>query len=224
MIAWLKTKLENKKMTYAVIGTGNIGRGIAQTLAKAGKNVAVAGRTFEDAKALAKELAVVSNRVTPYELATAINEAQIVFLAVPFGAVEDLAKAHDFSDKIVVDVTNPVKEDFSGLSVGFTSSAAEEIAKLLPNARVVKALNTVFAQIYADGLSFGDQKVPAFVAADDEAAKEQVIDLLNAIGFAPENTGPLSNARYLESLGYLNIQFGYMLGKGTQIAPSWLSR
>jgi 8-hydroxy-5-deazaflavin:NADPH oxidoreductase len=88
----------------------------------------------------------------------------------------------------------------------------------------VKAFNTVFAQVYDQGLGFGDRKVPAFIASDDEAVKLSIISLANDAGFDAVDPGPLKNARYIEPLGYLNIQFGYMLGRGTQIAPAWLSR
>jgi predicted dinucleotide-binding enzyme len=89
---------------------------------------------------------------------------------------------------------------------------------------VVKAFNTVFAQVYEKGLSFGDTPVQTFVASDDAEAKAAVIALAKDAGFDARDAGPLSNARYIEPLAYLNIQNGYMLGQGTQIAPAWLSR
>lgn len=145
-------------------------------------------------------------------------------LAVPFDAVGSIANAADFTGKIVVDVTNPLFEDFSGLTIGHETSAAEEIQSLLAGAAVVKAFNTVFAQIYADGLDFGGRKVPTFVAGDNETAKDTVIGIAKDAGYDPVDAGPLKNARYIEPLAYLNIQFGYMLGQGTQITPAWLSR
>jgi NADPH-dependent F420 reductase len=211
-------------MNIAIIGTGSIGSGLAKTFAGSRHGVVVAGRTAEDAKTLADSLNTGGQHVQAADIATAVGLADVVILAVPFGAVEEVAKSADFSGKIVVDVTNPVKDDFSGITVGFESSAAEEINAALPGARVVKAFNTVFAQVYDAGLDFGGQAVPTFVASDDEDAKAKVINMARDAGFAPEDAGPLSNARYIEPLGYLNIQFGYMLGRGTQIAPAWLSR
>jgi 8-hydroxy-5-deazaflavin:NADPH oxidoreductase len=212
-------------MNIAIIGTGNIGSGLAHTLAHTRHSVTVAGLADTDGPALAEKLAAEKNvKVTGSSVAKAVKAADIVILAVPFAAVSEVAQAVNFKGKTVVDVTNPIESDYSGMVIGHTTSAAEEVQKLLPDAKVVKAFNTVFAQIYDQGLSFDGRKVPAFVASDDDAAKAAVIDFANEAGFDAIDSGPLKNARYIEPLGYLNIQFGYMLGRGTQIAPAWLSR
>jgi 8-hydroxy-5-deazaflavin:NADPH oxidoreductase len=212
-------------MNIAIIGTGNIGSGLAATLANTKHTITVAGLAETDGSALATKLATEKNvKLNGSNVANAVKSADIVILAVPYGAVADIANSAEFSGKIVVDVTNPIEADFSGIVIGHTSSAAEEVQKLLPNAKVVKAFNTVFAQVYELGLSFGDRKVPAFIASDDEAAKASIVAIASDAGFEAVDAGPLKNARYIEPLGYLNIQFGYMLGRGTQIAPAWLSR
>ncbi len=211
-------------MNIAIIGTGNIGSGLTKTFAGTRHGVVIAGQTAEAAQALADSLKTGGQQVQAADIATAVGLADVVILAVPFAAVGEIAKSADFAGKIVVDVTNPVKDDFSGITVGFENSAAEEIQATLPEAQVVKAFNTVFAQVYDAGLDFGGRAVPTFVAADHVDAKARVINIARDAGFAPEDAGPLSNARYIEPLGYLNIQFGYMLGRGTQIAPAWLSR
>lgn len=212
-------------MNISIIGTGNIGSGLAHTLARTNHKVTVAGVADGDGQALAEKLAAEKKvEVLGATVAQAIKGADIVVLAVPYAAVAELAKTENFAGKTVVDVTNPIEADFSGIVIGHTSSAAEEVQKLLPKAKVVKAFNTVFAQVYDQGLNFGGQKVPAFVASDDADAKSSVISFANEAGFDAVDSGPLKNARYIEPLGYLNIQFGYMLGRGTQIAPAWLSR
>ena len=109
------------------------------------------------------------------------------------------------------------------MKVGHESSAAEEIATLLPGASVVKAFNTIFAQHYAGDLTIDGKPLQTFVAADDETARERVKVLAKDIGLAPVDAGPLKNARYLEPIGFMNIQFGYVLGHGTDIAPNWLA-
>lgn len=212
-------------MNIAIIGTGNIGSGLALTFGKTSHGVVVAGQTLDDARGLADKLSAESAvRVQSADVKTAVASADIVVLAVPFGAVDGIAKDADFTGKTVVDVTNPLFEDFSGLTIGHETSAAEEIQKILSGASVVKAFNTVFAQVYGDGLEFGGRKVPAFVASDSDEAKATVTSIASDAGFDPVDAGPLKNARYIEPLGYLNIQFGYMLGHGTQIVPAWLSR
>ncbi len=212
-------------MNIAIIGTGNIGSGLAVTLGKTKHGVVLAGSDASSGPdAAAKLNAEHGLSLQGTDVAQAVKLAEVVILAVPFPAIAGLADTADFNGKIVVDVSNPVTEDFSGLAIGHSTSAAEETAKALSGARVVKAFNTVFAQVYADGLDFGDRKLPTYVASDDEAARATVLAIAADAGFDPVDTGALASARHLEPLGYLNIQFGYMLGHGTQIAPAWLSR
>ncbi|NPD21699.1 NADPH-dependent F420 reductase [Alterinioella nitratireducens] len=188
-------------MRIAIIGNGNVGSGLAQVLGLAGHEVSVIGRNDD--------------------LSAAVSQAEVVVLATPYGAVADLAGKADFTGKTVIDVSNPVTEDFSGLQVGHKTSAAEEIASRLSGATVVKAFNTIFAQHYGTGLKLNGQPIQTFVAADDEAARGSVKALAAEIGLEPVDAGPLANARYLEPIGFLNIQFGYAFGHGTGIAPRW---
>jgi len=194
-------KAKENAMRIAVIGNGNVGSGLSRILGEAGHEVTTIGRN--DA------------------LSTAVAKAEVVVVATPYGAIADLAGKADFSGKTVIDVSNPVTEDFSGLQVGHKTSAAEEIASRLSGATVVKAFNTVFAQHYGTGLKVNGQPIQTFVAGDDEAARETVKALAAEIGLEPVDAGPLANARYLEPIGFLNIQFGYVFGHGTGIAPRW---
>ena len=141
----------------------------------------------------------------------------MVILAVPYGALSNVAMtiAPAIEGKTVIDVTNALTEQMS-LALGYTTSGAEELQKMLPRANVVKAFNTQFAQRMDTG-RLGDHRVTTFVAADNAAAKLAVLELANAIGFDAVDAGPLASARLLEPLGYLNIQLGYVLGLGTQI-------
>lgn len=189
-------------MRIAVIGNGKIGSGLASVLGSAGYDVTLVGRGND--------------------LGPAVGGAEVVILATPYGAAGEIASQADFDGKVVVDVSNPVTEDFSALQLGHETSAAEEIAKLLRGASVVKAFNTIFAQHYGTGLRIGDKALQTFIASDDEAAKETVKKLAADMGLEPVDAGPLKNARYLEPLGFINIQFGYVLGKGTEIAPQLL--
>lgn len=124
----------------------------------------------------------------------------------------------------MIDISNPVAADFSGLVVGHTSSAAEEIAKALPGIKLVKAFNTVLAQVFSEGIEISGQRVQVFIAGDDSEAKLKVSGLAESRGFSPVDAGPLSNARNLEPLAMQNIWFAYMASQGTGIAPVWLHR
>ncbi len=126
-------------------------------------------------------------------------------LAIPFGAVDEVVTdlRDDLAGKIVIDVTNPVASDLSGLATDGVSSA-ELVAQAAPQARVVKAFNTVFAANQATASVDGTQ-LDGFVAGDDAEAKQVVMGVLEEIGFRPVDVGALSAARYLEGMGYLNI-------------------
>ncbi|MCB1351569.1 MAG: NAD(P)-binding domain-containing protein [Rhodobacteraceae bacterium] len=208
-------------MQIAIISTGNIGSGLASVLGRTAHDVTVSDRS--GGRTAAEKLTGEGARVSAAEIGAAVVDADVVILATPFGALKSIAQTADFAGKTVIDVSNSVTEDFSGLSVGQTTSAAEEIAAALPGAVVVKALNTVFAEHYASGLGAGGQPIQTFVASDDDAARAAVICLAGEIGLEGVDAGPLSNARYLEPLGFMNITFGYMSGRGTGIAPFWPS-
>jgi len=208
-------------MTIAIIGTGNIGSGLAQVLSRTSHRVLVVDRN--GGHEAAEKLQAAGAQVQAADLSTAAREAELVVLATPYNASLEVAKGTDWDGQVIIDVSNPVTEDFSALQVGHSSSAAESIAAAAPGATVVKAFNTIFAQHYASGLKIGGQKLQTYVASDDEEARKQVMSLAEELGLEARDAGPLSNARYLEPLGYMNIQFGYMLGQGTGIAPHWLA-
>ena len=143
--------------------------------------------------------------------------ADLIILAVPYPAVPDAVRelADGIDGKTLIDVTNALGPHFQ-LAIGFSTSGAEELQKKAPAAKVVKAFNTVFAEHMATGQVKGTT-LTLFVAGDDQNAKEQALTLGRDIGFDAVDAGPLKNARWLESLGYLNIQLGYALKMGTEI-------
>jgi 8-hydroxy-5-deazaflavin:NADPH oxidoreductase len=208
-------------MNILVIGTGNMGSGFVKQLAAAGHQVSVTARDAAKAQALAQQYGA---QALP--AAGAAKAAEVIVVATPYAEVADaLAKAGDLSGKVVIDITNPVTPDYMGLTIGHSTSAAEEIARAVPGAEVVKGFNTVFAQVLAEGANLGgDQKVTVFLASDSERAKQKARELAESMGFQTMDAGGLKNARYLEPLGGLNIYFGYGAGLGTTIAPSWIRK
>lgn len=205
-------------MNIAILGTGAMGKSIASRLTASRFNVIIGSREPSRAKALAAEI---GGGVQCASLRGAAGAADVIVLAVPYGSArETLAAAGNIDGKIVIDITNPLTPDFSGLTVGHTSSAAEHIQAAFPNVRVVKALNTVFAPLIAEPVIDGTP-VTAFFAGDDDKATAIVRDILARAGFRPEFAGPLKSARYLEPVAALNITLGYALGGGVHIAPEW---
>ncbi len=209
-------------MNITIIGAGNMGSGFAKQLTRAGHHVTVTARDLAKAQALA----AANPGATAQPTANAAANAEVIVLATGYNdAISALQALGDLQGKIVVDITNPLTADYMGLTIGHSTSAAEEIAKAVPSATVVKAFNTVFAQVLAEGADFGKgQTVSVFAASDDAKAKQTVQALAESIGFASVDAGSLKNARYLEPLGGLNIYFGYGAGQGTNIAPTWLHK
>lgn len=208
-------------MKITVIGSGNMGTALVKQLTAAGHDVRVTGRNADKTRQLAAQFGA-----SAVPAGTAAAGADVVFLATGYAdAANALRAVTPRAGQVVVDITNPLTADYSGLALGHTTSAAEEIAKALPAVRVVKAFNTLFAQVLSDGPDFGNGRTaPVFVAADDEEAKETVSALARSLRFEVVDAGGLKNARYLEPLAGLNIYFGYGAGQGTSIAPTWIRR
>jgi hypothetical protein len=150
-------------------------------------------------------------------VAEAAKWGEVIIFAVPHDAVANVAEAVGSAadGKVLVDVTNAIGDNM-GLAVGFSTSAAEELQKMLPKARVVKAFNTVFAPNQSKG-RLGGEQLTLFVAGDDASAKETVMRFGREIGFDSVDVGPLKSARYLEPMAILLINMGYGLGMGTGI-------
>lgn len=209
-------------MKVTVIGTGNMGSALTKQLSAAGHSVRVTGRDIDKAQHLASELSGVEASAA-WE---ALGDSDVVIVATAFqDAVTALKSLGDLSGKVVIDITNPLSPDYMSLTIGHNTSAAEVIAQAVPEAQVVKAFNTLFAQVLADGPRFANgQHGSVFVASDSERAKQSAIALAKSMGWDTVDAGGLVNARYLEPLAGLNIYLGYGAGLGTSIAPAWLSK
>jgi 8-hydroxy-5-deazaflavin:NADPH oxidoreductase len=206
-------------MKVLVIGAGNMGSAFVKQLSTAGHDVSVTARDAGKSAALASQYPGVKAVAS----ADAAQGKDIIVLATGFAdAVVALQSVGNLQDKVVVDITNPLTADYMGLTIGHSTSASEEIAKAVPQAIVVKAFNTLFAQVLSHGATLGDSKVTVFYASDSDSAKQSVKALAESMGFATADAGGLKNARYLEPLAGLNVYFGYGAGRGTSAAPAWV--
>ncbi len=206
-------------MSIAILGAGAMAKGLAALFAKAGYKVVIGARDVAKAQALA---AATGHDARGEAIAAAAKSADFIVLAVPFAAAaETLAAAGDLSGKAIIDITNPLTPDYMGLTIGHTTSAGEEIQKLAPKAKVVKAFNTIFAQVLQNGGKAAGRTTTVFVAGDDAAANNSVETIARKAGFDVVQTGGLTLARYLEPLAGLNIVLAYARGLGADIAPTW---
>lgn len=186
--------------SISIIGTGKMGSAIADVSARAGANIQIirrragAGSSPERADA---EYGVIGDELI----------GELVVLAVPYEAVADVLAHYrnQLSGKVVIDISNPIDfTTYDELLVPPDSSAAAEIAKDIPGAAVVKAFNVNFGDTLATGTN-GTTCTTVLLAGDDADAKIAVIALVEAAGLRAVDAGPLSRARELEALGFLQI-------------------
>jgi predicted dinucleotide-binding enzyme len=194
--------------TISIIGSGGMATAVAGRIAKAGHIVEVFSRDPAKARTLADKLAGATTGT--YGAAPA---GDIIILTVPYGSAAGVVT--DFGDaldgKVIIDITNPVTPDMSGLVTPHGSSGAQEIAKGAPaGAHVVKAFNTIFGHVLAKG-----GRLDAFIAADDPEAKARVSTFIESLGLRPLDVGGLHMAATLEALGLM------MIGLAKNGAGTW---
>lgn len=209
----IKLKIMQTKQTIAIIGaTGNMGSAIAKSIANGPYRLLLKANNQEKMDTLVKDIqsqspkAEVESVICPTE---ASWEADIIILAVPYEAEKDIAPQikNVASQKIVISIANPLNQNYDGLVTAPGTSAAEELQKLLPNSKIVKAFNTTFAADFSAPVINGAQ-VDAFVAGNDEEALQTVSELVATAGFNPIIAGDLSVSRTLENMQLLLIQLG----------------
>jgi len=198
-----------------VIGSAGVGRALAAGFASRGHEVTIGTRDPEGNEDL-QAWAAQHDDVAIGSFAAAAEAGEIVVLATRGTAVEEaiqLAGPQRFAGKVVIDATNPL--DFSGggpaLAIGHTDSGGEIVQRAIPEARVVKAFNTVNAGLMADpGLPDGPH--PMFIAGNDEGAKATVADILSDFGWKAFDVGGIERARELESFVILWVAIGQRRG------------
>lgn len=201
------------KQTIAVIGaSGNMGSAISKSLSKGANRLLLFANEKEKVQAVVNDIksSNPSADVEALECPTDASwEADVIILAVPYEAEKGLAeKIREVANqKIVISIANPLNETYNGLVTAPDTSAAEELQKLLPHSKVVKAFNTTFAADFATPVINGKQ-VDAFVAGNDEEAINTVSELVTTAGFHPIVAGDLSVSRTLEAMQLLLIQLG----------------
>ena len=207
----LKEQTMNTKQTIAIIGaTGSMGAAIAGSLAKGNYRLLLSARNQEKLDALAQKIKAETASADIEELTCSTQaswEADIIISAVPYEAEREMAgKIREMANqKIVISIANPLNSTYDGLVTTSNTSAAEELQKLLPNSKVVKAFNTTFAADF-DTPTIDGKQVDAFIAGNNQEALETVSELVITSGFNPVIAGDLSVSRTLENMQLLLIQ------------------
>jgi NADPH-dependent F420 reductase len=201
----------NTKQVVAVIGaSGNMGSAIAKSLSKGNYRILLHASKTGALQPMVNEIK--SNRFSSdVEVVDddieACWEADVIVLAIPYAAEKRVAERirSVVNQKVVISISNPLKDHYDGLLTQPGISAAEELQMRLPYAKVVKAFNTVSASDF-DQPVIQEQRLDCFIAGDDEDALKVVYDLVKTAGFNPVIAGDLSESGTLESMQLLLIQ------------------
>jgi predicted dinucleotide-binding enzyme len=210
-------------MNIGIIGAGNVGGALGRSWAAAGHQIKFGVRDASKPEIVAL-LQQTGSKASAGSVAEAAAFGDVVVLTTPWPAAQAaIASAGNLAGKILVDCTNPLKPDLSGLVVGHDTSAAEQVAQWAGDAQVVKCFNTTGADNMANP-RFGGDRAVMFLAGDDPAARATVKQLGEDLGFEMIDAGNLKVARWLEPVAMLWIHLAYKGGFGRDFAFKLLRR
>ena len=216
-------------MKIAIIGAGKVGGALGKAWAKAGHTIIFGVRDPAACKTK-PPLAEIGSASSSRTVSQAAHGADVIVLATPWPAVADaLSAMGELRGKVLIDCTNPLSLNGDGslsLSLGSTTSGAEEIEKLAPGVHVVKAFNTYGWENFADAAypNAAGLKPVMFYCGDHDAAKVTVQQLVADLGFEPVDTGGLGMARSLEPLALLWIRLNIREGRNANFTWARLTR
>jgi predicted dinucleotide-binding enzyme len=215
-------------MRVGILGSGLMGGKLGTLFARAGHQVVFSyARSQQKLTKVAQDAKGKARAGTPREAA---QEADAALLAVHWSRIQDLLdQTGDLSGKVIVTCSLPMNDDNTELVVAHTSSGAEELAKMIPKARVVAAFQTVPSEllfgVYEASLEKGSEPVrnrddrPSLVyCGDDVSSKAVVAGLIRDVGFDPVDAGPLRIARHTEPFALLVAQLAYEGQGGPELA------
>lgn len=208
-------------MQLSILGAGNVGMALAGAFTRRGQPVVLG---VPEPARYADAVVALGPNARLATVADAVAAGDVVILAVPHAATAAIAiSLADWQGKVLVDASNPLAPGLAGLTLGTTTSAAEELARLAKGARVVKAFNSTGAENMADAAYPGGTPVMP-VCGDDAQARQQVMALATLIGFEAVDMGPLQAARYLEPFAMAWIHLALRQGLGRRFAFGLLRR
>jgi predicted dinucleotide-binding enzyme len=204
-------------MKISIIGTGRIGRTLAQQLDQ--HEIFLGSRAADNGRHVAAELGVQGGSIVE-----AAQWCDVCIFAFPWFAFTDVERAvGDLLDgKIIIDPINPLRSSGS-LALGHQWSAGEEVAKRFHRSAVVKAFNHVYYTHFADPV-FNGRAATALYCSNDDKAKAVAAQLASEMGFAPVDAGPIKNARLLEPFAVLWMQLAFLTQHDVEIAFELIGR
>jgi len=210
-------------MKIAIIGAGSVGRALGRAWLAAGHDVAFGVRDSKDPKH--RELGeVVGKGVQVADVPAAAAAAEVVVLATPWPATRSaIEAAGSLAGKLVIDCTNPLAPDLSGLTLGHDFSGGEQVAAWATGASVFKAFNSTGYNIMASPVVDGRRAVMLF-CGDDDSRRAVVAQLVTDVGFEAVDAGGLTMARLLEPFALLWISLAYRRGLGRDFAFALVRR
>ena len=209
-------------MRIGIIGAGNVGGTLGTAWSRLGHDVVFALRNPDDPKSIALLHGAPDARGASTREAAQVSD--VLLVATPWEATQQaLADAGDLTGKVVIDATNPLLPGLAGLSIGTTTSGAEQVAQWARGASVVKAFNTVGFNVM-ENPHFPQGKAVMFYCGDDSRAKDLVRELALGLGFDAQDAGPLTQARALEPFAYLWISLAMKYGYSRDIGFQLLRR
>lgn len=201
-------------MRVGILGSGDVGKALARGFVSRGHSVTIGSR--EPAK-LAEFVKDHGDRLAAATFEEAAKNGEMLVLATLFAGTHsaiELAGASNFAGKVVIDATNPLKMEPGkplSLAVFGEDSAGESVQRWLPDAKVVKAFNTVGNALFVDP-HFPDGPPTMFVAGNDNEAKNKVEQIAESFGWSVVDAGPIQASRYLEALAILWISYAFTTG------------
>ncbi len=194
----------------AILGTGRLGSVLGKRWGEAGHPVIYGSRTPDDprVKAVVSGSGAHASSLLPKD---AVSKAAILVFALPWKPVRDLLPTlGDLTGKLIIDPMNFGLQLVDGYprAPDDSTSLAEQLQALVPNATLVKAFNAIAAKTVLDPARLGGP-VSIPLAGADRIAKARVAALISEIGLQPVDTGPLPAARYLEDM--LRVSVGYLI-------------
>jgi predicted dinucleotide-binding enzyme len=190
-------------MKIGILGAGNVGGALGAGWAKRGHQI-VFGVRDRDAPDMLELLRRCDGHAKAGSPSDAAAFGGVIVNALPWEAAKALLPTLDLRSKILLDATNPLLPGLAGMEVGTTTSGAELVSQWAPGSRVVKIFNTTGFNNMSDPLYHGEP-IPMLYCGDDQDAKATAAALAAALGFAPVDAGPLTNARLLEPAALLWI-------------------